>query len=159
MSNKSIIQRLNDLENKPTLEIYQGWSLYYVVSGSPPRLAVNNILKNGVAITEPIELKVGDIITSIYGVHMYRVNGAVGPASINFEIQNFDTGAYVNIGNYSYQYIDPTQNQEPTMNSNTFVITNDVRIKFVAIHIDTPNTVIDGHGKPFMTMFIQKFNH
>ena len=106
MSNKSIIQRLNDLENKPTLEIYQGWSPYYVVSGSPPRLAVNIILKNGVAITQPIELKVGDIITSIYGVHMYRANGTVGPASVNFEIQNFDTGAYVNIGNFSHQYIE-----------------------------------------------------
>ena len=161
MSNKSIIQRLNDLENKPTLTVYQGWTPYYssgTITGigrTPP----HNILKDGNPISQPIELKVGDIITAIYGVHMYRVNGAVGPASINFEIQNFDTGAYVNIGNFSYQYIDPTQNQEPTMNSNTFVITNDIRIKFVAIYVDTPNTVVDGNGKPYMTMFIQKFNH
>ena len=161
MSNKSIIQRLNDLENKPTLTVYQGWSPYYVsgtingIGRTPPHI----ILKDGNPISQPIELKVGDIITSIYGVSIYRINGAVGAISVNFQIQNYDTGNYDDIGNYAYQYIDPTQNQEPTMNSNTFVITSDIRIKFVAIYVDTPNTVIDGNGKPYMTMFIQKFNH
>ena len=161
MSNKSIIQRLNDLESKPTLTVYQGWSPYYVsgtvdgIGRTPP----HNILKDGNPISQPIELKVGDIITSIYGVSIYRTNGAVGAISVNFQIQNYDTENYVDIGNYAYQYIDPTQNQEMIQNSNTFVVTNDVRFQNVSLRLNSLNSRIDSGARPYMTMFIQKFNH
>jgi hypothetical protein len=162
----SLNQKIKTLEDQilalstapPKLKVYNGFIPQYSMSGQsgPSRTPTKNIYEGGFPLGTPLVLKVGDVISSIYGVSIYRGNGTVGAASVNFQVYNELTSSWKDIGCYAYQYIDPTQNHEIMMNTNTFVLDEDITFNKVSILLNSTNTVVDSGSRPFWTMSIYK---